>query len=86
MDNTKNMVKKGVKIHCEGFQVVWDDLPARLKLKMRREFQSRAMIAPATFYYKMRGESPIYQFEDNILADIFRRELNVDYRTGHKLN
>jgi len=79
-------MKKGLKIHCDGFMVVWEDLPARLKFKIRREFQQRAMIAPSTFYYKLRGESPIYENEDQILSDIFRRELNIDYRYGHKVN
>ncbi|HEX2968824.1 MAG TPA: hypothetical protein VHO46_06930 [Bacteroidales bacterium] len=63
--------QKKVKSELSGFEEAFRSIPKNRILKVRKEIMTRLNWSISLFYYKKRGDTPIWENEVPFLEEIF---------------
>lgn len=67
--NTTNRVKSDL----DGFENAFQSLPHNKLIYVRKELMDRLGWSISVFYYKKRGDTPIWEHEIAVINEIFSR-------------
>jgi hypothetical protein len=79
--NTIIRVKSGFK----GFEEAFNSLPRNKIKDARQELMSRLVWSISVFYYKKRGDTPIWEHELPVIEEVFSR-YRVNPWNGESIN
>lgn len=74
-----------LKSDLKGFNTAFNSLPRNKLIHVRQLLMYRLHWSVSLFYYKKRGDTPIWEHEIPVIDDIFSR-YRINYRTGEELN
>lgn len=70
-ENTTKRVR--VRTGMKGFENSYESLPHNQLINVRDELMGKLNWSISIFYYKKRGDTPIWEHEADVLHDIFSR-------------
>jgi hypothetical protein len=78
--NKQNSIKR-VKSRMRDFEEAFDSLPNKKIMAVRQELMRELGWSVSVFYYKKRGDTPIWESEVPVIEEIFRR-FNINAWNG----
>lgn len=70
--NRQNTTNR-VKVRMRGFSKAFDSLPKNRIKSVREELMGRLKWSLSVFYYKKRGDTPLWEREALVIEEIFKR-------------
>ena len=74
-----------VKSEHHDFSTAYESLPGNKIMEVRQDLMRRLDWSMSVFYYKKRGDTPIWEHEEQIIEEIFRT-YNLNPWTGSPIN
>lgn len=79
-----NQNTKRLKSERRGFEEAFRSIPKNKILYVRKEIMTRLNWSVSLFYYKKRGDTPIWEFEVPVIEEIFS-SFRIDPWTGEMI-
>lgn len=80
----RNSLKR-LKSEMKDFHQAFDTLPRNQTVNVRKELMEKCGWSVSAFYYKKRGDTPIWDSETQVIEEVFSR-FKIDPWTGTSIN
>jgi len=82
--NHQNTIGR-VKSDYQGFNSAFNNLPRSKMMAVRQELMTALHWSVSIFYYKKRGDTPIWEHEVPLITHVFSR-FGINAWTGEQIN
>lgn len=83
MNRQNNLIR--LKSTMAGFEEAFCCLPSNQIMSVRQELMKKLGWSISIFYYKKRGDTPIWENEASVIESALSK-FNIDARTGKPIN